>query len=716
MTRLFWRTVLTVLALLVAIGAGYAVNVAIGMRARPQEDGSISGLPIRAKVTILRDDRGVPHIVAENQHDLFFTQGYVEGADRLFQMDLLRRFMLGQLAEVFGKSALAHDESERDVPVRQIAQRQWNALDPQERDLLGAFGDGVNAAIARETLPVEFRILAYRPRPWTPQDSLAVAMATVLDLTDTWNDIEPRDEAYRHGGTTHFNALFPQTDPCYDAPVMLGLAGMAPGPACRQNVATLTGELADPRAPVGSNEWAAGAARTATGRALLANDPHLSLNIPGVWYLIDMHAPGFHAAGATLPGCPGVVLGHNEHLAWGATNGSVTSLSAFLPPAHLDPAGWETEHFAVRFGRSVDEKYYRTPDVFGAKTKHGRFVLVQWDAYSHPVSPASSFLAIDEAPTIEAAAAALRAYPGPTQNFVLADTTGRAAYYLAGHIPNDPVRARWFHPPIDLLQRYANILFRRLPSVAPSRSAIVWTANNRMYGPSYTLQLSPQFAPPYRAYRIAQLLRARRTYDVGYFTQMQLDALTLPEHELAREIASAVRDRDTSLGEDLATWDGEMHGESATATIVAGLRVELTQRHTGRMPTILAGAAQMRKAMQSIALPSPAPWGVAGADPVPHALGALGIGFLDGVTLPGNGDAFTLHMQSPGYSQSFRAVWDVGNWDDGGITIPQGESGLPGSGHYTDQADAYIAGKLWPLPFSDDAVTRTAVSKLVLLP
>ncbi len=561
MARLLLRTLLTVLVILLLVVAGYALNVTIGMHAHPRENGSISGLPIRAPVTILRDDRGVPHVVAASQHDLFFSQGYVEGADRLFQMDLLRRFMLGRLAEVFGSSALAQDESQRNVPVRDIAQRQYERLPAAERDLLKAFSDGVNAAMSRESLPVEFRILAYRPRPWTPQDSLAVAMATVLDLTDTWNDIAPRNAAYRSGGLARLNALFPLTDPCYNAPVLLGLGAMAPGAACRRNVA-LAGELADSRAPVGSNEWAAGAAHTGTGRALLANDPHLSLEMPGVWYLIDLRAPGFHAAGATLPGCPGIVLGHNEHVAWGATNGTVTSLSAYLPPSHLDPSGWQSERFEVRFGRSVAATYYRTRDFFGAKTKRDGVVMVRWDAYTHPDSPASAFLELDRAATIDAAAAALKRYPGPTQNFVLADTSGRAAYYLAGHIPNDPARGRWFHPAADLAQRYPIVPFERLPSVAPSRNAIVWTANNQMYGPSYPLALSPQFAPPYRAYRIAQLLRERRTYDVGYFTRMQLDVLSLPERAMAHEIAAALRARDALLGAALAGWDGEMTGSS----------------------------------------------------------------------------------------------------------------------------------------------------------
>jgi penicillin G amidase len=134
------------------------------------------------------------------------------------------------------------------------------------------------------------------------------------------------------------------------------------------------------------------------------------------------------------------------------------------------------------------------------------------------------------------------------------------------------------------------------------------------------------------------------------------------------------------------------------------------------MPALLASAAQTRDALRGVALPSPAPWSVAGAVPVLHAFSSLGVSLLDGTTLPGYGDAFTLHVQYPGYSQSFRAVWEVGNWDAGGISLPQGESGEPGSDHYTDQAAAWIAGRLWPLPFSDAAVQRTALERETLAP
>ncbi|MBV8198438.1 MAG: penicillin acylase family protein, partial [Candidatus Eremiobacteraeota bacterium] len=298
---------------------------------------------------------------------------------------------------------------------------------------------------------------------------------------------------------------------------------------------------------------------------------------------------------------------------------------------------------------------------------------------------------------------------------VLADTSGRAAYALAGEIPDDPVRARWIHPASDLSRSYHAVPFSALPKVAASRDAIVWSANNKMYGSNYRFNLSPQFVPPYRAYRIAQLLRARRRYDVSYFARMQLDVLSLPELELARDLAPAIGRKNAAIADALAHWNGEVDRDSTTATVVEGLRWQMTDGYTARMPTLL-GAGVTGDVLRPIFPPSPAPWGAVGAVTVRHSLSSLGINFLNGTTLPGYGDAFTLHVQYPSYSQSFRAVWDAGNWDEGGITLPQGESGEPGSGHYTDQAGAWNAGRLWPLPFSNAAVERTAVSRETLAP
>jgi penicillin amidase len=702
--------------LLVTVVALFFADVLLGMRTHARYDGARDGLRLlHGPVTVLRDDRGVPHIVAHDEHDVFFAQGYAEGSDRLFQMDLLRRFVEGDLAQVFGRAALASDERERAVPVRGIVAVQWQRLDPHAKEILGAFSDGVNAAIDREPLPVEFRLLDYRPKPWSPEDSLAVSMATVLDLIDDWNAIEPRDAAYRRGGLRALDRRYPISDPCYDAPLLAGLPGMGPGRACTTK-ADAFAELANGRAGLGSNEWAAGARRTQTGRALLANDPHLGLRIPGVWYLTELRCPGFHAAGATFPGAPGIVLGHNENLAWGATDATVASLSVFFPPKHLDARYWHTESFAVRFGGTVSKRYYRDGREFGLETQRGRFVLVRWNAYSNPVSPATAFLDLDRARTIAAGVRALSRFPGPTQNFVLADTTGAAAYVMAGDVPNDPVWARWFHPASDLRKRYGLVARNALPQLGASRDALLWTANNRVYGPGYRLRLSPQFAPPYRAYRIAQMLGSQRRYAVDDFARMQMDVLSLPERELASDLATRLNALDPADARLLRGWDGRMTGDSTAATLAESLRLQLTRKVKDALPAVLERARHGPGSLALGRLPPAVRWGIAGAVTPEHAFASLGIDMLDGATLPGLGDAFTVHVQYPGVSQSFRAVWDVGNWDAGGITLPQGESGEPGSGHYTDEAAAWIAGRLWPLPFTPATVERTAVSRETLSP
>ncbi len=682
-------------AIIIVAIAIYAANVAFGMHAAAQTSGTISAAGVRQPVEIIRDTRGVPHIRARDRYDLFFAQGYAEASDRGFQLDLLRRFVYGQLAEVLGAPALGTDEQSRVVPIRELVERQWQRLNARDRLILQAFSDGVNAAYARESTPVEFRILMYKPKPWRPQDSLAVGFATVLDLADTWNDIAGR-----------IRKEDPLSDPCYDAPVTEGLSKIADPAHCNAKAALLR-SLFDSRPPVGSNEWAAGAAHTTTGRALLANDPHLRLGIPGVWYLVDLHAPDFHAAGAVLAGVPGVILGHNDSIAWGATNGTVTALSIFDPPAHLDERFWQTESFGVRFGSSATKRYYRGRNEFGTTIHvkgHDRFVLVRWNAYTEPVSALSAFAGLDEARNIEDGIKALRAYPGPTQNFELADTNGRVAYQLAGEIPNDPLWSRGIHPTSDLAKTYRAIPFDRLPHVAASRDAVVWTANNKMYGPGYPYRLTAEFRPPYRAHRIAELLRARSRYDVSYFTSMQMDTLSIAEREFAHYF------------NPLRSWDGRFAPDSAQATSAFSARQQLTKRY-GDFTTGLIDARIKPGVIASITLPaSPAPWSEAGAVTVRHPLAALGIRFLNGSTFSGNGDAYTIHVQNNGFSQSFRAVWDIGNWDAGGITIPQGNSGRPASRHYTDEADDWIAGRLLTLPYSDGAVNRAAVERLVIRP
>lgn len=683
-----------ILAVVVFLGVVIVLNVMLAMRAVSQTSGTIAGTGVQAPVEILRDERGIPHIRAKNEHDLFFAQGYAEAQDRAFQMDLLRRFVYGTLAEVMGAAALPTDEKARIVPVKRLVDEQWKRLSAQQQADFTAFAEGANAALTREPRAVEFNLLRYTPEPWRPQDSLAVGFATVLDLADGWNDIADR-----------IGRKVAITDPCFDAPVTDGLAKIADPAKCNLRAALLP-LLTDTRAPIGSNNWASGAAHNVTGRALVANDPHLRLQIPGTWYLVDLSAPGYHVAGAVLAGIPGVILGHNDRIAWGATNGTTTAMSLFEAPNYATLPK-ETETFHVRFGSDQTLRYYRGKREFGvpaAVRGKTRYYLARWQAYADPVSPIQTFDGLDRATSIEDATKALRSYPGPTQNFVVGDTTGRVFYHLAGAIPNDPLWGNAIHPASDLRKTYASLSFDQLPHVSPSRAGVVWTSNNRMYGPGYPYQLSGQFSAPYRAHRVAEMLRARSHYDVEYFTTIQMDTLSVGEKKLA------------SFFPSLQSWDGRFTPDSTQATAIYHIRRSLVKTYATFSDTMNVVGADPHVLAKVTPEPSPARWGTAGAVTVPHPLAALGMRFLNGTTFTGDGDAYTVRVQNNGTSQSFRAVWDVGNWDAGGMIVPQGESGQPGSKHYTDQAAAWSAGKLPAIPFSDAAVTAATVDHLTLLP
>ncbi|HEX3369540.1 MAG TPA: penicillin acylase family protein, partial [Candidatus Cybelea sp.] len=306
-----------------ALLLAYSLNLAAGLHDTATTRGRIVARGLRAEVTIVRDRRDIPHIRARNEHDLYFAEGYVQGSDRLFQLDLTRRYAYGRLAEILGAKALVYDRMQRAVDIGAVAVRQLRAMLPRDRAALAAFSDGVNAASGAQPLPIEFRILLYRPEPWTPKDSLAVSLVASLELADPWHAVFARDAVWRHRGAGCFAAAFPLSDARYDVTIEGrrdgGGARAAPRDCDFSTLAMRTRHRA-----IGSNAWAAGAALSSDGRALLANDPHLDLTIPGIWYLVDLQSPQVHVAGATIPGMPGVVLGHNESLAWASTNGEMT--------------------------------------------------------------------------------------------------------------------------------------------------------------------------------------------------------------------------------------------------------------------------------------------------------------------------------------------------------------------------------------------------------
>ncbi|MBV8067925.1 MAG: penicillin acylase family protein, partial [Candidatus Eremiobacteraeota bacterium] len=448
--RALKRQGLALLVCFVAIAALYAIDVGIGLRESAATQGSFYIAGLHSPVTIVRDERDVPHIRAADEHDLYFAQGYVEGSDRLFQLDLSRRYAYGRLAEVLGPKALPYDKAQRAVNIDGIARRQLDALAPRDRSALLAFSDGVNAAAETQPLPVEFRILIYRPAAWSVKDSLAVSIVASLELADSWHDIFARDAVWRRGGERCFDAAFPLSDARYD----VGVAGtlvtrktVARTRACDDSsVAARASGLR-----VGSNTWAAGGARSSDGNALLANDPHIDLTVPGIWYLVELDSPQVHVAGAAIPGIPGVALGHNERLAWASVNAAMATTSSFQA-GRLSHGSWATERIGVRFARDVLVRYYRTAHEFSVADENdpSGVALVRWPIYAESHSTIATELAIDRARSAGEALRVLSRYRGSPQGFMVADRSGAVAYHVAGIVPNDPAWGRYVHPARDL--------------------------------------------------------------------------------------------------------------------------------------------------------------------------------------------------------------------------------------------------------------------------
>ncbi|GAC1519618.1 MAG: hypothetical protein NVS2B3_15930 [Vulcanimicrobiaceae bacterium] len=405
--------------------------------------------------------------------------------------------------------------------------------------------------------------------------------------------------------------------------------------------------------------------------------------------------------------------------------------------------------------------YLRTRHGFVFADRGAIKLAASWTADRDRRSSFEQFEALDRAARVRDARAILARYPGPPQNFALADDRGEAGYALAGAIPIDPAWGLALHDgPSSSVATERDVPPTALPQVAGARDALVFTANARPYGAGYPYRLASTFTPPYRAARIRDDLRAR-PYDVARFRAIQADAFSLPERDLAaaaaRALASQSREREPELArarDALRGFDGRFEAGSRGAVYAFALRraaverlvrLHLPRELALRYVTTDSGAAlvavlrmlrerphgwvphddydaflvaAMREGLAGLQArgQGDATWSEIGARTAQHPLAGFGLGMWNGTRFPGRGDAYAPHVQAPSNAQSFRAVWDVGDWDRGGLTVPQGESGEPGSPHYRDLAPAWIAEELVAFPFTETAVRAATRETLELRP
>ena len=589
------------------------------LRAKLTKPRSIEVSSLIDSVTIRRDERGIPYIDAANEEDLFFAQGYATASDRLWQMDFLRRTASGELAEILGPGALEIDKLHRIYGFRNIAEKLLENASTQTRKVLEAYARGVNFFIKdcdAISLPVEFRVLGYQPRDWTVVDSLALGKlfaeklsfsadvdllrALMSDLPDeTFNDLLPEtspldvipDGQSKSATQVHATRERRQFSQSEIAILTQGLQ------ALRQARAATGGD-----GQVGSNSWVISGELSTTGNPMLASDPHLPATSPSIWHITHLSTKEFRVCGVSVPGVPGVMIGHNEWIAWGITNlcpdvqdlyieeFDANNSNAYQTPAGLRNAELRIEEIAVRNPSSATGTDTVRLDV--KTTRHGPVIFengstalaLRWTALDTDIIDLDTFLAINRARNWNDFVAALSNYGGPPQNFTYTDTAGHIGFYSAGRIP---IRRTGdgsvpYDGTTDDGEWVGFVPFEELAHVFDPPSGYVVMANQRTVSRDYPHHLTHNWRVPYRAHRIKTLIeeqiKAKQKLSVDDFLSIQGDSYSYPDALFASEVAELAKplisgsEEWRQISEIFEEWDGVSSAESTVMPLASEMR------------------------------------------------------------------------------------------------------------------------------------------------
>jgi len=565
----------------------------------------LSGLQQPVKVVLEQD--GTAHITAQTDRDLFLAMGYVHARFRLFQMDLMRRQGAGRLSEIVGKAALDTDRFELELGLLETAQAEWNQLqpgDPSREDLL-AYSQGVNdridEAIATHQLDAMFTLLGYQPKHWTPIDSLLVKgdMTQTLNFTDTPLVMALLNKQLGADLTSEWFPILPPNvqapyDPGPYSKPSLSPIGQLPAPQ-----STMNGDAAQPlydrlaALPQGlvatggaSNNWAVAPAKSASGGALLAGDPHLHLTLPAIWFQLTMDAPGYHAAGVSIPGTPVVLIGHNEHIAWSLTDAQnqqtffyVEKEDAAHPGMYFWNSTW-TPYKTVSFdipvlGEATQHVKVRWSVHGPVISERGQTTSVWWGG-NIPSQDLSVLLNIDRASNWQEFRDALRGWFSPTHNFVFADDKGNIGLISAGYFPQTRKGQPWL--PMPGTGEYdvaGTIPYDDIPQVYDPPAGYIWSANQRQVTKDYPYYIgtaSNFFDPGYRADEIRRVLSQPGKLSAADMQALQTDTRDFLASEIVPALLQTLSKSKLSTKESaamrlLAGWDYRMDVGSSAATV-----------------------------------------------------------------------------------------------------------------------------------------------------
>jgi penicillin G amidase len=634
--KFIFRLVVAVLILLLIAFLAFDVWFYRAVRAAlPQRDGTIHLAGLTNPVIVTYDSLGVPHIASSNLPDLLFAQGYITAQDRLWQMDMTRRFAAGEMSAVLGPEYVKVDREQRILGLRQVAERAVANMAPAQRAQFEAYAAGVNAYIAQhqKTLPLEFRFLTYFPHVWTAEDSALVGLSMAeflnhylyknelfkekvlaklgpeltadLFVNSSWRDHPPgaKSPSMENETPQQTNPEEEEEERTPGKPQKQIPRGLKPARSNKSSLLfgmpkgmPLQLESADEQLQPGSNDWVVSGAHTISGKPLLSNDMHLDLRIPNVWYEAHLTAGDFDVAGVTLPGVPFVIVGHNRYIAWGFTNLGPNVEDVYVEKfndqgEYLTPQGWvKPEHrkevIEVKGKPEVNLDVVTTrhgPIITEAVPGEKRQLALKWVIYDPNVS-STVFFDVDSAKNWQEFRAAFSHFGAPGQNVVYADVDGHIGYQATGAIP---IRAAGGSVPVpgddDSHEWTGYVPFDQLPSVYDPPSGIIATANSRITPDGYPYLLSIEWIAPYRTERIYKLLNAKKKLAPPDMLAIQTDIFSEFDRYCAERLVYAVDHtpgasaRVRQAADLLRNWDGMMTTDSAAPTVAYFSRKKLEE-------------------------------------------------------------------------------------------------------------------------------------------
>ncbi len=696
----FKRCLWLVLVLLISIIAFAGIYIS---RSFAVLDGELKVTGLKAPVSVARDSADVTHIKAQTPRDLWFSMGYVHAQERGWQLEFNRRVMHGELSEAFGAATLETDKLLRTLGIMQAAERQWQALPEEGRAAMQAYSDGINSFYmgTAQALSPEFHILRVKPggssgKPWSPQDSIGWSLMMALDLGGNWGNEFARLSALKNLTTAQLWQLFtpyPGEAPAskVDFAKLYGELGVyktnpanatKTGAVCARNhwakgqfegenapkmaenspflTSGLTNSISDWGTSLGSidgkgsNNWVVAGTRSSSGKPLLANDPHLGLSAPAIWYFAHLQAPGLNAIGATLPGLPFVVLGRTDKVAWGFTNtgpdvqdlyleqiNPANPLQYRLPDATSGSAPvWadfktRVETIKVKgqpeFQLTVRESRHG-PVLSDAQKSHAdvldtaKFVLaLRWSALDADNQTVLSGLRSNRAQSVDELVAAFSSYHSPMQSVVMADVAGRTAFKTVGKLPlrkpDNDILGIAPSPGWDARYDWAGwVPYAQTPQsddAAITAKGFLATANQRITPPGFPIFMGQDWTVPYRQDRIEQMLTATPKHDMASMQKIQADELSMATIKLLPQLKTALASSSHTMAvaskAALQDFDGVMSANSAAPLIFAAWADELTRGVVGTKlgePTFKAlyGKRNFRSAVEGILSRNDADW------------------------------------------------------------------------------------------------------------